>query len=604
MGKPALARYSGSSLALLSYFAMAEFDLLIQRATVFDGTGAKPFEADVAVASGCIRAISAAPLPASSARECIDAHGLWLTPGFIDIHTHYDAEMLLAPGLHESVRHGVTTCLVGSCSISMIYTEPEDASDIFTRVESIPREYVLPALQARKHWRDAAGYIAHLHTLALGPNIASYMGHSDLRVAVMGLSRAVDARVRPTEEELQKMEHHLHDGIDRGLLGLSGMTNPWDKLDGERERSKSLPSVYAGWGELRRLHRVLRQRGAILQSAPNLTNPINAAFFMATSASWGVREALKTTLITLMDIKAKPGQDKLGLPPTKLFNRVLGADFRWQALPQPFQVYADGIDFIVFEEFPAGEMALHLKQDFDRNKLFADADYRARFKADYRKRWGGRVWHRDFGDAHVMDCPDRSLVGKTIAAIANERGEDEVNVFLDLLIEHGKGLRWSTVIGNHNPERVRGNVNEDCAIIGFSDAGAHLRNMAFYNFPLCLLQLVAQAQPAMPPEKAVWRLTGEIADWYGLPTGKLAPGAQADMVLLNPKALQTTALGDYHEAPFEELGGLRRVVNRNDGIVQRVWIHGRQAFAHDQPHAALGREQGFGRFMPRQPARG
>ncbi len=577
-------------------------DLLIRRATVFDGSGAPPSEGEVAVMDGRIAQISVAPLPAEAARETVDGHGLWLTPGFIDIHTHYDAEMLLAPGLHESVRHGVTTCLVGSCSISMIYTEPEDASDIFTRVESIPRQYVLPFLQRHKHWRDAAGYIEHIGQLPLGPNVASHMGHSDLRVAVMGLQRAVDARVRPTEDELQAMERHLHDGIDRGLVGMSGMTNPWDKLDGERERSKSLPSTYAGWAELRRLHRLLRRRGAILQSAPNLNNPINAAFFMATSAGWGLRQRLKTTLITLMDIKAKPGQDRFGLVPTWVFNHWLGADFRWQALPQPFQVYADGIDFVVFEEFPAGEMALHLTRELDRNKLFADPQYRARFKREYQRRWGGRVWHRDFGDARVMASPDPAQVGQTIRAIAEQRGEDEAGVFLDLLIEHGSRLRWSTVIGNHDPARVASNLNQDCAMIGFSDAGAHLRNMAFYNFPLWLLKLAAQDRPVMAPEKAVWRLTGEIADWYGLDTGRLRAGAQADLVLIDPEALRRTELGGYHEAPFEQLGGLPRVVNRNDGIVRRVWINGRSAFVDDEPAPALGREPGFGRFLPRRTA--
>ncbi|MDO5691325.1 MAG: N-acyl-D-glutamate amidohydrolase [Pseudomonadota bacterium] len=578
------------------------YDLLIQRATVFDGTGTPPVLADVAVTNGRIAEISITPLPADAARDIVDGRGQWLMPGFIDIHTHYDAEMLIAPGLQESLRHGVTTCVVGSCSISMIYTEPEDASDIFTRVESIPREFVLPALRERKTWCDARGYIDHIQSLPLGPNIASYMGHSDLRVAVMGLKRAVDARVKPTENEFQKMERHLHEGLDLGLLGLSGMTNPWDKLDGDRERSKSLPSTYAGWSELRRLHRLLRQRGAILQSAPNLNNPINAAFFLATSASWGLRPPLKTTLITLMDIKAKPGQDKLGLPPTHVVNHWLGGDFRWQALPQPFQVYADGIDFVVFEEFPAGEMALHLTRELDRNRLFADPDYRARFKREYQRRWGGRVWHRDFGDARVMASPDPAHVGKTIRVIADERGEDEAGVFLDLLIEHGSQLRWSTVIGNHNPARVASNLNEDCAIIGFSDAGAHLRNMAFYNFPLCLLQLTAGERPVMRPEKAVWRLTGEIADWYGLAAGKLHVGAQADMVLLNPQALLSADLGAYHEAPFEELGGLSRVVNRNDGIVKQVWVNGRSAFANDQPDPALGRERGFGRYLPRQQA--
>lgn len=578
------------------------YDLLIQGGTVFDGTGAPPRVADVAVSGGRIVEISTQPLSADHAARTLDARGMWVTPGFIDIHTHYDAEVMLAPGLPESVRHGVTTVFIGSCSISMIYTEAEDASDIFTRVESIPREYVLPALQKIKTWSDAKGYIAHLQSLPLGPNICSYMGHSDLRAAVMGLGRSVNPKEVPSEAELQEMERHLNDGLDQGLLGLSGMTNPWDKVDGERFRSSALPSVYARWSEYRRLHRVLRQRKGILQSAPNLNNPINAVFYLFTSASLLLRNTLKTTLITLMDAKAKPKLDSIMAAATNFFNRWLGANFRWQALPQPFKVYADGIDFIIFEEFPSGEVALHLKRDFDRNKLFANPGYRAQFKAEYRRKWGGKVWHRDFSDAHVVACPDKSLVGKSIRQIADERQAHEVDTFLDLIIDHGRALRWTTLIANHNPERVRANLNQPCAIIGFSDAGAHLRNMAFYNFGLCLLQLAVQDRPVMSPEKAVWRLTGEIADWYGIEGGKMVVGAQADIVVLDPKTLKTIPLDSYAEDPFEAMGGLRRMVNRNDGVIKATLINGQIAFENDRPHLALGVTRQFGRFIPRNPS--
>ena len=576
------------------------FDVLIRRGLVFDGTGAAPRQADIGVLDGRVVAISEVPLNPHHASRVIEADGLWVTPGFIDIHTHYDAELLIAPGLQESVRHGVTTCFVGSCSISMVCADAEDASDIFTRVESIPREYVLPVLQTVKTWHDPQGYARHLESLPLGPNIASFLGHSDLRTAVMGLDRAVDPHARPTTAEMNRMEGLLNQAIDEGLLGLSAMTNPWDKVDGNRHRSAALPSTYATWKEYRRLHGLLRRRGAILQSAPNLNNPINAVFYMATSAALGIRRKLKTTLITLMDIKARPGLDKLTAAGARLFNNFLGAAFRLQALPQPFQVYADGIDFVVFEEFPAGEAALHLKQDLDRNRLFSDPVYRERFRKEYMRRWGGRVWHRDFGDAAIMNCPDPKLVGRTIRDVARERGEHEALVFLDLVIEHGRALRWSTVIGNHNPDRIRVNLNDSAAIVGFSDAGAHLRNMAFYNFGLWMLQLAVMDTPAMSPQKAVWRLTGEIGDWFDLEIGKLLPGRQADIVVLDPQALRRADLGQYAEAAFDELGGLRRVVNRNDGIIKATLINGQVAWADDAPSPDLGKARHFGRFLRRR----
>ncbi|APW43023.1 N-acyl-D-amino-acid deacylase family protein [Rhodoferax saidenbachensis] len=580
---------------------MAErFDTIIRGGRVFDGSGGPSRLADVGIRGGKIAAISDTPLDAAGAGEVIDAQGQWVTPGFIDIHTHYDAEMILDPALAESVRHGVTTCFVGSCSISMIYSDPEDASDIFTRVESIPREYVLPVLEKTKTWKDSKGYVDFLKSQPFGPNIVSYMGHSDLRVAVMGLGRSVDPKDKPTEAELQQMERHLHEGLDLGLIGMSSMTNPWDKVDGERYRSSALPSVYARWSEYRRLHALLRKRGAILQSAPNLTNPLNALFFMVTSASLALRRTLRTTLITLLDVKTKPRLDIVMSAVTRVFNKVMGASFKWQILPQPFLVYADGIDFVIFEEFPAGEVALHLKKDFDRNKLFSNPAYREAFKKDYQRKWGGRVWHRDFGDAHVISAPDASLVGKTIRQIAQERNDHEVNVFLDLLIDHGKALRWSTLIGNHNPARVAVNVNADCGLVGFSDAGAHLRNMAFYNFGLCMLQLAVKDEPVMSPEKAVWRLTGEIADWYGINAGRLEVGARADVVVLDPQMLKNSRLMQYAEEPMAVMGGLVRVVNRSDGVVKATLINGHVAFRNDVVSPELGRVPKFGSYLPRE----
>ena len=116
------------------------FDLLIRGGLLFDGTGAPPVAADIAVSAGRIAAIG--PDLAGPAREVRDATGLWVTPGFIDIHTHYDVEVEISPGLPESVRHGVTTVVMGNCSLSLVAGEPRDLADIFLRVETMPCELV------------------------------------------------------------------------------------------------------------------------------------------------------------------------------------------------------------------------------------------------------------------------------------------------------------------------------------------------------------------------------------------------------------------------------------------------------------------------------
>src|SRR6185503_843912 len=135
------------------------FDVVVKNGLFFDGTGAAPIHADLGIQDGRVRAISKTPLEAS---EVIDANGAWVMPGFIDVHTHYDAELIAAPALGESVRHGVTTVTVGSCSVSAILSEPEDCSDMFTRVESVPREQVLPLLQREKSWTSPREWVDFL----------------------------------------------------------------------------------------------------------------------------------------------------------------------------------------------------------------------------------------------------------------------------------------------------------------------------------------------------------------------------------------------------------------------------------------------------------
>ncbi|MGH7293320.1 MAG: N-acyl-D-amino-acid deacylase family protein [Polyangiaceae bacterium] len=577
------------------------FDVVVSRGLFFDGTGAPGAVHDVGIREGRVAAVSEAPLDTAGCPRVVDARGGWVTPGFLDMHTHYDAELIAAPSLGESVRHGVTTVTVGSCSISAILSGAEDCSDLFTRVESVPREQVLPLLRARKSWSTPAEYRRFLDGHPLGANVTSFLGHSDVRARVLGLGRAVDPKCRPTEDELRAMERWLEEALDEGFLGLSSMTNPWDKLDGDRYRSARLPSTYATWGEYRRLNRVLRRRGRILQSAPNLVNKLNALLFMLESATFGLRKALRTTLITMADPVATPGIHRGIGAVTRMANRRLGADLRWQTLPVPFDIHSDGIDLVVFEEFGAGQAVLHLVDEVERNALMKDVAYRRRFRRDYEKRWTPRVWQRDFHQAFIDACPDASLVGKSVGQVAGERGEHPVDTFLDLVVEHGKKLRWHTLIANHRSRERGWMMREPSALMGFADSGAHIRNMAFYSFPLRMLAQVRDAEragaPILPLEKAVWRLTGEIADWLEVDAGHLRPGDRADLVVIDPAALDAR-LDAYHEAPMEGLDGLVRMVNRSDGAVRTVLVNGRVAFDGAAFDPALGRERGFGQFLP------
>ncbi|WP_067563721.1 N-acyl-D-amino-acid deacylase family protein [Nocardia acidivorans] len=573
------------------------YDTIIKSGRWFDGTGAPSAIRHLGLRGDRVVSVSAEPLDEADCPNVIDATGKWVTPGMVDIHTHYDVEVLKAPALTESVRHGITTVLLGSCSLSTVHVTPTDAGDLFGRVEAIPRRHVIEAVQGGQ-WSSAREYVAALEELPLGPNIAAMLGHSDVRTALMGLDRATRKEVRPTAAEQSAMEQALHEALDAGFVGMSAQQLLFDKLDGEICRSRTLPSTYARARERRRLNAILRQRDRVLQAGPDVTSPRSIAAM--TFSSVGLfRRRLKTTLLSAADLKANPFLVYIMGPLARVVN-ALGGDFRWQHLPVPFEVYADGIDLVIFEEFGSGAAALHLADQVQRNALLQDESYRRRFRKEYDTKFGMRVWHRDFFDAEIVGCPDDSVIGKTFGRVGEERGGvHPVDAFLDLVVAHGTKLRWRTTISNHRPEFLDRLSADPGVQLGFSDAGAHLRNMAFYNFGLRFLRRVHRAEQAGRPflslDHAVHRMTGEIADWYGIDAGRLREGDRADLVIIDPERLDDS-LDTYAEAVVPEYDNLSRMVNRNDGAVSAVFVGGEFVFGDGMPAPALGNRR-IGRFL-------
>ncbi|MGH3674994.1 MAG: N-acyl-D-amino-acid deacylase family protein [Mycobacterium sp.] len=579
------------------------YDVIVRNGLWFDGTGAAPQSRTLGIRNGVVATVSAEPLDETDCPDVIDAEGKWIVPGFIDVHTHYDAEVLLDPGLRESVRHGVTTVLLGNCSLSTVYADSEDAADLFSRVEAVPRKYVLGALEAKKTWSTPAEYVRALDELPLGPNVGSMLGHSDLRTSVLGLDRATTDDVRPTDAELEKMAELLDQALDAGLLGMSGMDAAIDKLDGDRFRSRALPSTFATWRERRRLIKVLRNRGRLLQSAPDVKNPISALlFFLSSSRIFGRRRGVRMSLLVSADAKSNPAAVHVFGPGTRLLNALLNAKIRFQHLPVPFELYSDGIDLPVFEEFGAGTAALHLRDELERNKLLADTEYRRRFRRSFdRRKLGPSLWHRDFHDAVIVECPDETLIGKSFGQIADERGIHPLDAFLDVLVDNGeRNVRWTTTVANHRPKQLNKLAVEPTIHMGFSDAGAHLRNMAFYNYALRLIKRTRDAdragEPFMTIEHAVHRLTAEVADWFGLDAGTLREGERADFVVIDPAGLDDS-VDAYHEEKVPFYGDLSRMVNRNDAAVVATGVGGTVVYRNGEFRDGYGQTAKSGRFL-------
>ena len=569
---------------------------LIKNGRVFDGTQNPSKIAHILVQDGIIKKISETEIEVT-ADKVIDAKGKWVMPGFIDNHTHYDGEVLVSPGLSESVRHGVTTVMLGGCSLSFIYADVEDCCDMFTRVEAFPREILFPILRDEKSWNSPKEWIDHINSLPVGPNLASFIGHSDIRAKVMGIDDSLTEGKRPTKAQIKAMSDMLEEALDEGFVGISMQHNPWDKMDG-RHWSKLLPAAYAKASERHELTKIVRRRGAHLQGVPNLVNRVGALWYMALSAGFLWRKKLRTSMVAMMDLKGDPFIRPILSGLCSFFNKVLGADFRMQTFPVPFRVLAEGMELVIFEEFPAGELARHLSKDLEkRNTTLNDPAYRKLFKKNYRDKLKPKVWQKDFGDAYVLESPDKSMIGKSFVDIAEERGQDPVDAFLDLVVEMDKDILWETTLGNHDPSRYKKLYNDENGVLGFADSGAHINNMAFYNNPLRVLQYVKASHdagdPLMSYEKTIWRLTKENADFFNLDAGHLAEGKRADITIIDPEKLDEK-VHEYHTAPFLE--GCDRLVNRNDEVVEYVMINGKMAWEMGDFTPAFGKER-FGEFL-------
>lgn len=549
------------------------FDLLIRNAVLYDGLGGAPLQTDVAVEGGRIAAIDSTI--AAEAREVRDAEGLWLTPGFLDIHTHYDIEVEIAPGLTESVRHGVTSVVMGHCSLSLTMGEPAMLADIFQRVENFPPELIRKWLAGSVAWRSPREYIEHLRSLPLGPNVAPMLGHSALRAEVMGLERSLYAHA--TSEEVATMRARAEEALDAGCIGISVDMVPWHMMSG-RFRGRTIPSQHAGLSEYRMLAGVCRSRDAVFQVTPNPQRPASFANILRLSAG-GTKLPLRVTILSALDSVVDRRLWRLFPATLFMMNRLLGCNIRFQTLPEPFTVYSDGPVTPLFEEFPAGVQLNDCETAEERRALWRDPA----FRAEFGRQWHGapRTFHRRLELMTIVDCPERSLVGTT---------PPDLETFIELLERYDAALRWVST-GANDREAVRDRLIRHPHILpGFSDSGAHVRNMAFYDGGLSLLRQ-AVARSVMPVERAIARVTGEPARWYGLDCGIVKCGARADLLLIRPEALNTPIAPMVEAAdPFLD-GALRMVKRGSDAILDSVLIGGRVVCRDGVLQPSLGRER-------------
>ena len=291
------------------------------------------------------------------------------------------------------------------------------------------------------------------------------------------------------------MERMLDRGARRRLRRNVVQQLLFDKLDGDICRSRTLPSTYAKARELRRLKSLLRRSGRVLQSGPDIQNPLNLVSQVVQSLGI-VRNPLKTSLLSAADIKANPLAVKMMGPlrgsSTGSAATSAGSTCRCRSRCTP-----TASTWSSSRSSAPARPRCTCRTRSSATSCCGTRPTAASSARTTRASSAPRVWHRDFFDAEIVACPDASVVGKSFGQVGDDRGGlHPVDAFLDLVLEHGKALRWRTTISNHRPEVLKKLARDPGIQMGFSDAGAHLRNMAFYNFGLRLLRHVRDAERA------------------------------------------------------------------------------------------------------------
>ena len=609
----------------------ATWDTLIKNALVFDGSGSLPQSQDIAIRDGLIAEIGTG-LDAVNATQVLNASGQWLMPGLLDIHTHFDLEVELEPGLPEAVRHGTTTAVVSNCSLGIAYgAQRKDGADpivdCFARVENVPKP-VLRKVADSVTWNDSKEYLDHFSRIPLGPNIVPMIPHSMLRIEVMGLNESVSRE--PTEAELQKMEQLVEKGMREGYVGFSTDALPFHYLANRPNTYKQIPTQFAPFSELKRLTQIVRNWGRVWQATPPKDDKL-AVFrnFLLTSGRLYGR-VLKVTAVAAIDVTTNRSLLKLALMMSRLLNsKFLRGHFRLQALSAPFKIWSDGVITPIAEEIPVLRRLneCDLEDRKGRLAIMTSPGYAEEFRAMWTrgkrgfgiarlKHWLGlsdNVLTRDLRDMTLESCPVAEWSGETLAAIHQRllgwqrdgqgarsdiekqtfasfvRDVDDCDFFLHLLCTFDTDLRWWTVTANRDVATTKALLFNPLLLPGFNDSGAHLTNMAFYDGNLRTLKF-AQGDGLQKVAQAVHRLTKEPAQFFGIDAGEIRIGARADLVQVDPVALRAYEPEACIEYIYREGFAHHQLVNRPRGVVTRTLINGKLAWEQGAYTAVFGRE--------------
>lgn len=539
-------------------------DLVIRDALVCDGTGAPATRGDLAVTGGRITSVGGR---AEGGAAEIDAAGLALAPGFIDLHTHYDCQLFWDPHATPSPWHGVTTVVMGNCGFTVAPCRPGDRETLMRLllyVEGMPIETLRAGIPWT--WEDYPGYLDAVERNGIGVNVVSFIGHSAIRVQVMGAAALERAA---TAEERAAMAALVRDGVAAGAIGWSTSLSPTHFFG---DTGHPAPSRLADRDELLALAGALRDldRG-VIEIAPGSTigSADDRIAEVERYADLARASGKLVSFAPLLDSPFTPGVSQ----------KIIGmaADLQRQGVqivPQvgcrPLELRFDfAAPAFGLENNPFWKPFMALPRE-ERTRRFADPAFRRelagmdRFVLALAPSFDQLFVRVAAGDRH------RTLQDRSVAEIAKARGQSPVDAFCDLVLEENLETQWGAVVMNAEGAGVEELIKNPAGLLALSDAGAHVDTLCDQGFTTWLLGKWVRERGALGLEEAVRLLTSVPADRYGLRgRGRLAPGNAADLVLFDPKRVGTRATELVHDLP----GGQRRLLQRADGV-EYVFVNG------------------------------
>jgi len=526
---------------------MAEFDLLIKGGRIVDGSGLPGYIGDVGVRDGRVAEMG---VLSGSATRTIDAGGLVVAPGFIDHHTHLDAQVLWDPYATSAPEHGVTSVITGNCGLALAPVGPGGEDSLvksFVRVETIPRKALEEGVPWG--WRSFGEYLNALEG-KLGVNVGAQAGHIAIRHRVMG-EEAVERTA--TEDEIGQMCQLLRQAMEGGAMGFSTNRNPRHL----REDGKPVASRLAGDDELYALCDVLANMNAgVIQTILGLSCMEHLPWYDALAR----RTGRPITWQSLQHRWADPDlwrQQLDGIEPTfKAGYQIYGLT-NTTPLIRRFSLK----NAQAFDEFPTWKNLTFLPEQV-RKQAYVDPETRAKMKADIADPRPTN-FHRRWDLVNVIKTRDERYLGKSVAEVAAIRDQEPVDALIDLSVEEDLETTFQSANTGGDPEAMGHILRSPYVLMGQSDAGAHVQFDANFGYSTTLLGLWVRERGAMSLEEAIFKLSFQVASVYDIrDRGLLRPGYAADVTIFDPATVKPCEPEWAEDYPART----RRMVQRSEGL--------------------------------------